>query len=105
MNARSTRARLRRFPLMSYSLLLVAAVAAFLIYRIGRVLLSNFRHVTDEELEEYWSGNMTRYDRAGYRRVSEHLATCQDCRDRFEKLTERPGSGPITGAGMIQRRY
>ena len=90
---------------MSYSFLLVAAVATFLLYRIGRVLFSSFRHVTDEELEDYWSGDLARSDRTSFRRVSEHLATCEECRERYERLTDRPGSGPITGAGMIQRRY
>ena len=83
---------------------LIAAVAAALIYRIGREVVGSFRHPDDEELLDYWNGVTREADRGAYRQISEHLATCESCRDRLDELRKRPG-GPGAHSPMITRRY
>ena len=83
---------------------LIAAVAAALIYRIGREVVGSFRHPDDEELLDYWNGVTRDTDRAAYRQISEHLATCEACRDRLDELRKRPG-GPGAHSPLITRRY
>ncbi|MGB3798517.1 MAG: hypothetical protein WA952_01810 [Lewinella sp.] len=83
---------------------LIAAVAAAIIYRIGREVMGSFRHPDDEELLDYWNGYTRDDDRAAYRQISEHLASCDECRDRLDELRKRPG-GPGAHSPMISRRY
>lgn len=82
----------------------IAAVAAAIIYRIGREVMGSFRHPDDEELLEYWNGVTRDVDRGAYRQISEHLASCDECRDRLDELRKRPG-GPGAHSPMITRRY
>lgn len=83
---------------------LIAAVAAAIIYRIGREVWGSYRHPEDEELLDYWQGFTKTEDRAAYRQISEHLGSCEQCRDRLDELRKRPG-GPGADAPMISRRY
>ncbi|WP_420459304.1 hypothetical protein [Neolewinella sp.] len=83
---------------------LIAAVAAAIIYRIGREVVGSFRHPDDEELLDYWNDVTKTEDRSAYRQISEHLATCEQCRDRLDELRKRPG-GPGTHSPLISRRY
>ncbi|THH40654.1 hypothetical protein [Neolewinella litorea] len=85
-------------------ILLVTAVAAAIIYKIGREVLGSFRHPDDEDLLEYWQGITREEDRSAYRQISEHLASCDQCRDRLDELRKRPG-GPGAHSPMITRRY
>ncbi|NJB84488.1 hypothetical protein GGR26_000233 [Lewinella marina] len=84
--------------------LLVTVVAAAIIYKIGREVLGSFRHPDDEDLLEYWQGITREEDRSAYRQISEHLASCDRCRDRLDELRKRPG-GPGAHSPMITRRY
>ncbi len=84
--------------------LLVSAVAAAIIYKIGREVFGSFRHPDDEDLTEYWNGTMRDDDRSAYRQISEHLSTCDSCRDRLDELRKRPG-GPGAQSPLITRRY
>ena len=84
--------------------LLVTVVAAAIIYKIGREVMGSFRHPDDEELLDYWNEVTKTEDRAAYRQISEHLATCEECRDRLDELRKRPG-GPGAHTPMIRRRY
>lgn len=83
---------------------LIAAVAAALIYRIGREVVGSLRHPEDEELLDYWRGHTKREDASAYRQISEHLASCDRCRDRLDELRRRAG-GPGADAPLIGRRY
>ena len=83
---------------------LIAAVAAAIIYRIGREVMGSFRHPEDEELLDYWHDITKTENRSAYRQISEHLATCEQCRDRLDELRKRPG-GPGAHSPMISRRY
>ena len=71
---------------MPTALLLLTVVTAYLLYRIGRDVLAGNRHLEDDELHAYHSGHLAREDRAEYRRISEHLAHCAACRDRFDRI-------------------
>ena len=84
--------------------ILVAAVAAGLIYKIGREVMGSFRHPDDEDLIDYWNGEIQNTDRSAHRQISEHLASCEACRDRLDELRKRPG-GPGSHSPMITRRY
>ena len=83
---------------------LVAAVAAAILWKIGREVMGSFRHPDDEDLLEYWNGVTRQEDRSAYRQISEHLATCEQCRDRLDELRKRPG-GPGAHSPLITRRY
>lgn len=83
---------------------LIAAAAAAIIYKIGREVLGSFRHPDDEELVDYWNDFTKTEDRAAYRRISEHLATCEDCRDRLDEIRKGPG-GPGAFDPIIKRKY
>ncbi len=83
---------------------LLAAVAAAIIYRIGREVMGSFRHPDEEELLDYWNGVTREADPSAYRQISEHLATCEDCRNRLDELRKRPG-GPGAQSPLISRRY
>ncbi|MCP9234910.1 hypothetical protein [Lewinella sp. JB7] len=84
--------------------LIIAAVAGYIIFRIGREVMGSFRHPDDEELLDYWNEVTKQEDRSAYRQISEHLATCNECRDRLDELRKRPG-GPGAHSPMITRRY
>ncbi|WP_238751340.1 hypothetical protein [Neolewinella maritima] len=83
---------------------LIAAVAAAIIYRIGREVVGSFRHPDDDELLDYWRDVTKTEDRSAYRQISEHLGACDKCRDRLDELRKRPG-GPGADAPLIERRY
>lgn len=83
---------------------LIAAVAAALIYRIGREVIGSFRHPEEEELVDYWNEFTKTENPSAYRQISEHLATCDKCRDRLDEIRRQPG-GPGSHDHLIQRRY
>ncbi|MBB4079828.1 hypothetical protein GGR28_002455 [Lewinella aquimaris] len=84
--------------------LIISAVAGYIIYRIGREVMGSFRHPEDEELQDYWNNITKTEDPTAYRQISEHLASCESCRDRLDELRKRPG-GPGAHGPMISRRY
>ena len=83
---------------------LVGVVAAAFIYYIGKEVVGSFRHPDDEDLFDYWNDVTKTENRSAYRQISEHLATCEQCRDRLDELRKRPG-GPGAHDPMITRRY
>lgn len=86
------------------SIYLVAVVAAAFIYYIGREVVGSFRHPDEEDLLDYWNDVTKTENRSAYRQISEHLATCEKCRDRLDELRKLPG-GPGAHDPMISRRY
>lgn len=82
----------------------VVAVAVAIIYYIGKEVLGAFRHPSDAELVEYWSGRMEANSRKAFRRTSEHLGSCNDCRDRLDEIRDG-NAGPGADAPMIERKY
>lgn len=87
---------------MSSLIVLLTAVA--IIYYIGKEVLGAYRHPSTDELTDFWSGEMKRYDRKAYRRTSEHLGSCDKCRDRLDAVRNN-NPGPGAGAPMIERKY
>ena len=83
---------------------LVAAAAAAIIYYIGKEVVGSFGHPTDDTLTRYWSGELQRTDQKSYRRTSEHLATCNECRARLDDV-RKSNPGPGAADPMINRRY
>lgn len=82
-------------------LLFVVAVAAALIYYIGKEVLAAFRHPSEQELIDFWKDQNSASVR---RRISEHLASCASCRDRLDEV-RRHHSGPGTNTPLIERKY
>ena len=86
---------------MSFRLLLLFAVVAYLLYRIGKEVFATDRHLDDETLTELANGTLKARDAAGFRQASQHVATCEACRERFDRaVAGRKGSGRL-----IERRY
>lgn len=83
---------------------LVAAVAAVIIYYIGKEVVGAFRHLSDQELVDFWNGHLKESSRKGHRRASEHLASCEECRDRLDQV-RKDYAGPGSDAPMIERKY
>ena len=83
---------------------LIAAVAAALIFKIGKEVVGSFRHPDDDELLDYWNEVTRTHDRSAFRQISEHLASCERCRDRLDELRKGPG-GPGSHDPLISRRY
>ena len=84
--------------------LLVVTVAAALIYRIGRTIYASTRHISDDDLVDYWSGALKLEDPAAHRRCSEHLGTCAACRERLDEV-RRTEAGPGANSPLIERKY
>lgn len=82
----------------------VLVVALALIYYIGREVVGSFRHLTDEELADFWAGRLKAADPKAHRRASEHLGGCAQCRDRLDAV-RREESGPGADAPLIERKY
>ncbi len=85
-------------------LVIISVVSAYIIFRIGREIMGSFRHPEDEELVDYWNEVTKVEDRSAHRQISEHLASCEQCRDRLDELRKRPG-GPGSHSPLITRRY
>ena len=85
-------------------IVIISVVAAYIIFRIGREIMGSFRHPEEEELLEYWTGVTKSDDPSAHRQISEHLASCEQCRDRLDELRKRPG-GPGGQSPLITRRY
>ena len=83
---------------------LVLAAAAGIIYYIGREVAGSYHHPTDDQLIKYYGGELQRSDRRQFRQISEHLATCEDCRDRLDAI-RRNNPGPGAADPLITRRY
>lgn len=87
---------------MGKMIVLIAALA--IIYYIGKEVLGAFRCLTDEELLDYWTGRTKANDRKAHRRFSEHLGSCEKCRERLDEI-RKESSGPGVDAPLIERRY
>ncbi len=83
---------------------LVGAAAAAIIYYIGREVIGSFSHLPDETLRRFWSGELQRTEPKAFRQATEHLATCNDCRDRLDTI-RRNNPGPGAADPLINRRY
>jgi hypothetical protein len=85
--------------------LLVAVVAFAIIYYIGREVIGALRHPSDEALEDFWAGRLEKGDRKAFRRVTEHLGSCESCRDRLDEIRKSRKPGPGSEAPLIERKY
>ena len=83
---------------------IVAAAAAAIIYYIGKEVAGSFSHLSDDQLARFWSGDLKRSDGKAYRRATEHLATCDACRDRLDDI-RKSNPGPGAADPMISRKY
>lgn len=84
--------------------MIVIIMAAFIIYYIGREVFASFRHLSEEELEDFWAGRFQKEDPKAHRRISEHLVNCDACRDRLDEV-RRTSPGPGVDDPMIERKY
>lgn len=84
--------------------MIVIIVVACIIYYIGREVLASFRHLTEKELEDFWSGHVQKVSPKAHRRMSEHLVSCNACRDRLDE-TRKTAMGPGVEGPMIERKY
>ena len=83
---------------------LVGAVAAAIIYYIGREVAGSFAHLSDDTLIKFWNGELKRSEGKAFRQATEHLATCSECRDRLDEIRKN-NAGPGAADPMISRRY
>jgi hypothetical protein len=102
---------LNKYPLIPYVpylspmekiIVLVAALA--IIYYIGKEVLGTFRHLSDEELADFWAGRTKKTDPKAQGRFSEHLGRCTTCRDRLDEI-RKSATGPGADAPLIERKY
>lgn len=83
---------------------LVGAVVATIVYYIGKEVVGAYAHVSDENLLAFWNGTLKAKDRKAFRRTTEHLATCVECRDRLDEI-RKTNAGPGATDPLINRRY
>ncbi len=84
--------------------MIVIIIAACLIYYIGREVFASFRHLSDKELEDFWAGRVQKESPKAHRRISEHLVSCDACRDRLDEV-RKTATGPGVEGPMIERKY
>lgn len=84
--------------------IIVLVVALAIIYYIGKEVVGAFRHLSDEDLQDFWAGRTKKDDSKAYRRFSEHLGSCDRCRDRLDEIRDEH-AGPGADAPLIERRY
>lgn len=84
--------------------MIVIIVAAFIIYYIGREVFASFRHLSDKELEDFWADRIRKESPKEHRRISEHLASCDACRNRLDEV-RKTAMGPGVEGPMIERKY
>lgn len=89
---------------MSLKVVALVLFVLIVVYYIGREISYSFRHPTDEGLRAYWNGELKKASPRMYRQMSEHLATCAECRERLEE-TMRTEAGPGADDPLIERRY
>lgn len=90
---------------LDYRYIIAACILAAIVFRIGRQLLATLRHVDQETLIEFWNGRLRRQSEESYRRVVNHLGTCQECRDRLDDITQNNKARHNVDDGMISRRF
>lgn len=83
---------------------LVAAFVAVILYFIGKQVLGAFCHPSEDEMVDFWNGYLKAENRKRHRQISEHLATCEDCRDCFDRI-RKEYAGPGADAPLIERKY
>lgn len=91
--------------LMYYVSIAAACILATIVFRIARQILANMRHVDQETLVEFWNGRLRKNSESSYRRVVNHLGTCQECRDRLDDITQNNKARHNVDEAMITRRF
>lgn len=84
--------------------IIVLVAALVIIYFIGKEVLGAFRHLSDEELADFWAERTKKDDPKAHRRFSEHLGSCTTCRDRLDEV-RKSETGPGVDAPLIERKY
>jgi hypothetical protein len=84
--------------------ILVLIVVLAIVYYIGKEVVGAFRHLSDEDLSDFWAGRTQKADIKAFRRMSEHLGSCDKCRDRLDEI-RKTEAGPGADAPLIERRY
>lgn len=84
--------------------LLVLIVALAIVYYIGKEVVGAFRHLSDEDLADYWADRVKKNNIKAFRRMSEHLGSCDKCRDRLDQIRQTE-AGPGADAPFIERKY
>lgn len=84
--------------------IVVLVAALVIIYYIGKEVFGAFRHLSDEELADFWAGRTKKADPKAQRRFSDHLGSCTTCRDRLDEV-RKTEPGPGADAPFIERKY
>lgn len=90
---------------VTYIVIGAACFLAMIIFRIGRQLLASTRCIEEETLIDFWNGRLRKESEEEYRRVVNHLGTCQKCRDRLDDITQNNKARHNVDDAMISRRF
>lgn len=90
---------------LPYAYAFFASVVIFVVYYIGKNILAGMRHIDQEVLVEFWNGRLRNRSEAEYRLVVNHLASCEDCRDRLDEITQNSKTRHNVDEGIIVRKF
>ena len=62
-------------------------ISAFFVWRVIRQLMTQYRHITEEEQKQFLEGMVDKTSPEG-ERIFRHLAICDQCRNALEQLTD-----------------
>ena len=88
-----------------YVSIAAACVLATIIFRMGRQLIAGTRCIEEETLIEFWNGRLRKKSEENYRRVVNHLGSCEQCRDRLDDITQNNKARHNVDDSMISRRF
>ena len=87
-------------------LLLMIVLIAYFIYRIGKGIWgSYFLHAEDEDLRAFWNGALESEDKKAYRKLRDHLGSCEACNERLQELIESGDTGYSENRKVMNRRF
>ncbi len=64
---------------------LLFVIAIYGVYKIAREIMGNNKHLSDAEIKEYKYKRRSLSESA-QRRITNHIGTCDECRERFTSI-------------------
>jgi hypothetical protein len=89
----------------SYLIIIFSAGLFLIVIKIGQQIIASWRHVEEETLTDFWNGRLQKKDDKEYRRVVNHLGSCQACRDRLDEITQQNKTRYGIDDQLISRRF
>lgn len=77
----------------------------FVVYLIAKQLMASRRHPAEEILIEFWNGRLRNRSEDEYRRVVNHLGTCEACQAKLDDITQNNKTRHQIDEGIITRRF